>query len=134
MLLVAMSLTGCGENVSVSGHVTFEDDGKPVTAGKVVFVGYETLATGPLNKDGYYRLGTLKKKDGILPGTYKVYVECNGGIPVFDPANPNARPKVLHLSKDRSTEKSTDLKCEVEGRTVFDFTVTKGQEEQARVQ
>jgi len=63
---------GCGD-ISVSGKVTLTD-GSPVTKGKVYFENGSFSATGDIQKDGSYQMGTTKKGNGIPPGTYKVAI------------------------------------------------------------
>ena len=74
LCLVALALTGCdGGKKQISGKVTFSD-GKPVTLGKVVFSTESFQATGTIQEDGSYRMGTIGEKDGVPPGEYSVSV------------------------------------------------------------
>ena len=87
-LLVGMlsSLSGCGngmpQTVKVTGKVTF--DGKaPPGPGIVYFLPMEAAAglplrpaTGDFGADGFYRTTTFEKDDGVMPGKYKMYIEC----------------------------------------------------------
>ena len=79
---------GCGNrNVQLSGTVTFEDD-TPLTIGAVVFSTDTFMASGNIGSNGKYLMGSYGMKDGLPPGTYKVYIagateevsEKNGGV------------------------------------------------------
>ena len=80
------SLAGCGnsmpQTVKVTGKVTF--DGKaPPGPGIVYFLPMEAAAglplrpaTGDFGADGLYRTTTFEQNDGVMPGKYKIYIEC----------------------------------------------------------
>lgn len=111
--LVVLFLGGCGDHVPVGGRVTFSDDGAPVS-GTVYFQSDTHLARGALQKDGSYVLGSEKAKDGLPPGTYKVYVQglpvevgkTQTGEPIFEEsvdakfANPAMTELVFEAGKD----------------------------------
>jgi hypothetical protein len=66
---------GCDDKVKVKGVVTL--DGKPIEGAVVTFIlesGGGQSASGTTQKDGSFRLTTLKENDGIRPGNYKVTV------------------------------------------------------------
>lgn len=65
---------GCGDKVHLGGKVTYSDDGSPLGVGTVCFETDSYLARGTLKADGTYVTGSLSEKDGIPPGTYRVYV------------------------------------------------------------
>ena len=67
-----LCFVGCGD-LSVSGKVTLTD-GTPVTTGKVYFEDGDFSATGDIQKDGSYRMGTVKDGSGVPPGHYKVAI------------------------------------------------------------
>ena len=71
-ILCCPFFVGCGE-LSVTGKVTLTD-GTPVTKGKVYFENGSFSATGDIQKDGSYRMGTGTKGNGIPPGQYKVAI------------------------------------------------------------
>lgn len=92
-LCCVLFATGCNSGkVPVCGNVTFSDDQSPVTSGTVYFQTESYLARGALQADGSYVLGSEKAKDGLPPGTYRVYVQgaltevgkTPGGEPVFE--------------------------------------------------
>jgi len=74
-LCVSLCVWGCGSgNVGLSGKITFSDDGSPLTVGTVYLSSGAHLARGDINSDGTYQIGSLSQKDGLPPGTYRVYV------------------------------------------------------------
>ena len=75
--LVLFGASGCGSErfFPVSGQVTYKD-GKPVTAGLVIFepVSQKISARGEIQADGSFELGTHGDNDGVLEGEYKVLI------------------------------------------------------------
>ena len=75
--MVLFGASGCGSETffPVSGNVTYKD-GKPVTAGLVIFepVGQKVSARGEIQDDGSFQLGTHRDDDGALEGEYKVLI------------------------------------------------------------
>lgn len=68
---------GCGKGPELAGvRGTVQYDGKPLTAGKVLFTSVERgmRAVGQINQDGTYVLSTPRDGDGATPGKYKVTV------------------------------------------------------------
>lgn len=81
-------ILGCTRNISLSGQVTYSDDGSPVTNGVICFEGKTRVARGEIQADGSYGIGTFSRSDGIPEGEYGIYffgVESekpiNGPIP-----------------------------------------------------
>jgi hypothetical protein len=73
VILLGISVLGCGQNYSLKGKVTYKD-GTPITVGMVNFESDKSLSRGRIQSDGSYVVGTLKDSDGIPKGTYKVYI------------------------------------------------------------
>ena len=115
-------LIGCGENVQVSGKVTFED-GTPLSKGTVIFTTGTNQSKAAIETDGSYRIGTLNPGDGVPRGTYQVYItgtiELHGAGPMGMPLGATQ----LVDSKFTSPETS-GLTCEVKGSRTYDITVT----------
>ncbi len=120
--VVLVSCWGCGTGssgaggvvtplVPVKGKVTYK--GRPLSSGIVRFQpeGYGRPATGRLQSDGSYALGTAKEGDGVVAGAHVVTI---GGF---------AKP----LASDRTLQKygsriSSHLTAEVDAdHTQFDF-------------
>ena len=116
-LLFSLVFCGCGgSNIKFSGKVTFPD-GEPLTVGLVCFSTSTFMASGELQSDGTYSLGSLAEKDGIPPGKYKVYVQ--GAAVETD-------GRMTSLIDSKFTEAaSTPLEYEVSKGTPpqFDFVV-----------
>lgn len=71
--------SGCGNgNVRLSGKVML-DDGSPVSKGTIYFINGDFQASGDINQDGSFVVGSLGTKDGLPPGDYTVYF---GGVNV----------------------------------------------------
>ncbi len=79
-LLVVALATGCNQRPPtylVHGMVVYPD-GKPLTKGTVEFEAMNQskpiTATGEINSDGSFQLGTFEAKDGAIAGTHRVAV------------------------------------------------------------
>ena len=74
-LTFLVSLTiGCSGNVSLSGKVTYSDDGSPVPIGTVAFLKDGKIARGRIKEDGTYIVGFEKETNGLPPGMYEVFI------------------------------------------------------------
>ena len=116
LTVLVLFFGGCGGgNVSLNGHVVFSDDGSPLTTGTVCFVTETMLARGTLDAGGKYTVGTNGQRDGLLPGTYRVYIlgaqreigtdENNMSIdePLIDEKYMNPETSGLQVTVDRRT-------------------------------
>jgi hypothetical protein len=75
LILSLVLLAGCSHGrVQLGGKVTFSDDGSPVTQGTIVFVQDAFQATGTIQPDGSYVVGSFSTKDGLPPGNYAVWL------------------------------------------------------------
>ena len=128
----ALFFVGCGDP-SVSGKVLLTD-GTPVTTGKVYFEKGSFAATGTIQKDGSYRMGTTKEGNGVPTGKYKVAImgavlnqfpdsekEQKGGLGMVT----IRKPVVFQNLVDRKyTSVSTSgLEIEVKGSVKHDIIV-----------
>lgn len=66
-------VAGCGDKHKVGGRVVFSD-GEPVTSGIVYFTSPTFMGRANINPDGSYDVSSIKPKDGLPEGKYKVYV------------------------------------------------------------
>jgi hypothetical protein len=75
-LILFAVLAGCGQDSKLgSVYGTVRLDEKPVTKGTVRFVpAAGRAATGKIQSDGTFTLGTYGESDGALLGTHKVAV------------------------------------------------------------
>lgn len=117
---IAVSLAGCGGGnrpYPVHGTITYED-GQPareLAGGSVTFNSEELRksATGAIQEDGSYRLTTVAKNDGAIPGHYKVMIVPPSASTGTD------REKMSTLMLKRVIDpryeslKTTDLKADV---------------------
>ena len=139
ILFLLFAATGCGKNCKVSGKVTYPD-GKPVTAGKVIFETDTYFASGWLTEDGTYKLGGAEIGDGVLPGTYRVSISSpvepiitelpplrQGGTPRFKSVMPP-----LPFDNKYSGGLTSGITCTVKRSMKFDFQVEYPPEDQAK--
>ena len=128
LFAVLLCAAGCGNGqVGLSGKVTFSDDDSPLTVGMVCFSTNSFLARGALNGDGVYTLGSSSEKDGLPPGSYRVYIE---GAVKEDGKNkdgnmslPNMIPAI---DPKYNVAKTSGLVAEVTASTkTFDFKVDR---------
>ena len=131
MILIVLMAVGCGRNAKVTGKVTFPD-GSPLTVGKVVFETESFVATGPLLPDGSYTLGSIKAKDGVPPGTYRVAIA--GAMQAGATKNMTAGsgnvsttvPMTFYspaVAKKYTSAETSGITCEVKKSMTFDFQV-----------
>jgi hypothetical protein len=107
----------------VTGKVTFRD-GKPFTAGKVVFhyLGEDEryIREGAIEQDGSYRI-KYGKAEGVPPGTYRVLV-----VPTPPPDPRKPPPGWPPISGIFSRFETSRLEWTVKDKTnTYNFTVWK---------
>ncbi len=126
-VLIISAFAGCGSGTCpVQGKVVYPD-GTPVTTGLVVFESVDLTptvsASGKIQPDGSFRLGTFGLDDGTLPGKYRATVvppPRKNPVSKFDPAV----PEVVH-PRFRSFETS-GLEFEVaRGNNLFELNVKR---------
>ena len=90
VLVSLLIVTGCGQP-KLSGRVVFSDDQSPVTCGMIIFHSGDGIARGYIQPDGSYVVESLRKGDGLPPGTYKISLKSTqirtikpGGGMVFE--------------------------------------------------
>lgn len=131
ILFIIGLLTGCSgpnenlpETAPVSGSVTYQ--GHLVREGMVTFfpVDGRRPSSGPIGKDGHYRLSTFERGDGALLGRHKVIVEASrydeAGNLVYSPqGDPQYLLPTKYIDKNR-----TPLEFEVSrGDNVYDIVI-----------
>jgi hypothetical protein len=92
LYIFILVLTGCyGKNVPLSGVVTFSDDNTPLTMGTVYLTSETFQASGHIQKDGSFIIGSEYPGNGIPPGAYKVSISGVYGKKgnVINSRNPN---------------------------------------------
>jgi hypothetical protein len=152
LMILVLTAAGCGGKytpVPVSGVVTL--DGKPIEGATVYFyaIGEDKegrMAQGATDKNGEFRLSTLREGDGALRREYKVVIHKNVPsrpnlkIPEF-PNTPEGKaqqddfmyrnfmakgiqPFKNALPAKYADPNTTPLTCNVTGRTVVNFELT----------
>ena len=129
-------VAGCSQNVKVTGKVTFED-GTPLTMGRVCFQTETMFADGPLKEDGTYTLGSLGENTGLPKGTYQVFIsgattppQLGAGMGMNPGGGPGAStigsytPGTPLINKKFTDRMTSELTCEVSGKTEYNITVT----------
>lgn len=113
------TISGCGNgNVPLTGHVRF-GDGKPLTGGTVYFIKQGFQASGNLDSNGKFVLGSAKTGDGLPEGEYAVYI---GG------ANPQEDSgKITWIIPEKyESENTSGLSCVVTSATKnFDIVLER---------
>lgn len=120
---------GCGENVRLYGRVTYPD-GTPLRKGTVYFQDENIIGWGDIAPDGTYRIGMNNVGDGILPGSYNVYV--SGAVDIEKPPEPLKEGDPVGDSKKTdlidtrfSAPETSGITCKVEKgmKPPFDIVV-----------
>ncbi|MGL4942825.1 MAG: hypothetical protein ACRC46_06505 [Thermoguttaceae bacterium] len=124
LMLVVVSLVVCGCNngkVSLGGQVTYPD-GSPLTQGTICFETGTYLARGAVGKDGKYTVASVSTRDGLPPGTYKVYLT---GTTLSERDGPKLKMTPL-VNKKYASAETSGLTVEVTASTkTYDFKVDR---------
>jgi len=135
-LLAAFALfcaVGCGSDlprvIPCQGTVTF-DGGPCPKPGTLYFTPIEPApgysmrpATGHFDVDGHFTATTFEPGDGLIPGRYKVGVECWEVEP-----NMEGRAAVSHVSEKYQNPQTSGFEIDVRpdgGPQVFNFDVPR---------
>ena len=126
LLLTSLCFIGCGSgHVTVSGTVTFSDNGEPVKSGSVIFTGDKVMGRGTI-KDGRYSVGLIRDGDGLPPGTYTVSANRRWS-PMVDAETVDMHGN--HIKSDSTQEEfyytKEPITIEVTKPMTFDFTVER---------
>jgi hypothetical protein len=100
LLMTVGTLAGCADDAKIArvdGIVRL--DGKPLASGRVRFVpAAGRAATGKIQSDGTFTLGTFSESDGALIGTHKVavisYEAADDGRPAYEVRTQISKPLV----------------------------------------
>jgi hypothetical protein len=124
-LLICLSAiaVGCNKYVPLKGTVVFSDDGSPLTTGSVIFESGNIGASGTLNERGEFVLGSMKADDGLLSGTYNVFISgafeeveekssgMKRGVPLIHSKFGNKDTSGIVINVDKNT-KNVQIKVE----------------------
>jgi len=113
--------------IPVEGRVTYK--GQPVTHGTVTFMPRDAAegtprrpATGAIQSDGTYRLGTLSPEDGAVPGEYQVViVSITSGPSPEQPDAPEVWAVPKHYGNPVQSGLQASIPAEAKGPLKFDF-------------
>ena len=118
---LALVVAGCGGLYPVSGTVTLED-GTPLTKGLVVFESADgnSMARGPIQSDGSFKLGSNQPGDGVRPGKYRALISG------FDLTDVPDEMKNLPFDAKYMRFQTSGLEFEVEAKpNVFQILLKK---------
>lgn len=124
----ALSLCGCGsgyklETTTVRGKVVL--DGKPLGRGTVIFTPqFGRAATGPIQSDGSYTLGTYKPGDGAVLGKHLVSVISREELPNADPLSMQVGPSLIPVYYGDSGKSGLSYEVKSDGPNVYDIQLS----------
>ncbi len=128
LLILIVILPGCGQNEKLGGvYGTVRLDGKPLAKGTVRFTpAAGRAATGNIQSDGTYTLGTYGESDGALLGKHQVAVIAYDAAADSRPAYEIRNVKSTSLVPDRYMSVGTSgLTFDVKpGKNQADFELT----------
>ncbi len=120
----SLLVSGCGNKQKLGGRVVFSD-GEPLGIGTVFFSNENFLARAHLKSDGTYDVGSLSDKDGLPPGTYKVFItDAIETIRVGPEVKQTESFKPLVARKFCSAQ-TTPLTITIPGEKTFEITVER---------
>lgn len=116
-ILLILFASGCSNDKTpkryeVSGTVLFDDDA-PVRTGIVEFIPMDDgayTANGEIQRDGTFKLRTMSKDDGAVPGKYKVIVKQ---FIFYDKVPKNKHDHGGNVSRQYADFRTTPLTFEV---------------------
>ena len=131
-------LSGCGNQQKLGGQVVFSD-GEPLKTGTIFFSKSDFLARAHIKQDGSYDVGSFGAKDGLPPGTYKVFI--TGALEAVEIQPKSDRPKIVNemgeteaeqtegfkslVAQEFTSEETTPLTITVPGERVYNITVER---------
>jgi hypothetical protein len=137
LLFCALSCIGCSSGTKVSGKITFEEDGSPVSKGVIVFDALQQNSyAAKINADGSYISANKKQNQGIPPGNYKIWLAQTEQIEnTYGPAGETLVSKAIpQIAKEYCSVKTTPLELEVKsgGAMTFDIVIKKPAEKKKK--
>jgi hypothetical protein len=122
---VAAGCAGPNDAYPVKGTVYLDDQPATELAGGTVTFDSAELhksASGEIQADGTYRLSSLKKNDGAVPGTYLVTVSPPESAPAGERGKRAAGPKSAGFVEPKDLQvtierKSNDIPIKLQRRT-----------------
>ena len=134
LAVLVLVLAGCGDSgpkmISVHGKITF-DGGECPAEGTIIFSPIETPAgvakrpgSGKFSKDGAFTITSYKDRpnSGLLPGRYRVRIECISGQP---PQRPGGFEEVSYIAAKYKPEELTVPEDEDDIEINYDIPLKK---------
>lgn len=118
LIPLALAATGCGRGngtVAVTGVATLKD-GPPLPRGRVFLTGGSASASGQINPDGTFTLGTFTTSDGARPGVYTAHIVGateEDTRSEFDRMSGNGKPPPSLIDRKYDAAATSDLKVEI---------------------
>jgi len=117
-LAVVLVFSGCGpdrpQTIPISGTVTF-DGGPPPAPGALYFTsddpaeGFDRRpAVADFDAEGRFEVKSWEEGDGLVPGHYKITVECWEVAPMMGEGPPKS-----YVPEKYTSDRTTDLEIEV---------------------
>ena len=133
LVVVVLCLTGCGKKAKVTGTVKFSD-GTPLNVGTVNFTDGTNLFRGEIQPDGTFEMRTFKPGDGVLKGSYKVYLTetlqfgATGKRVLKGPNGEEIEMEVIGNTTSTIDPKDSDpeqsgMTIDVKGNMTYDITI-----------
>ena len=122
-LFCLLFAVGCGQNCSLKGKVVFSDDQTPLAGGTVCLVSDRGIARGTIDQNGNYVVGSVSAKDGLLPGSYKIYLT---DTELFEPVPGGGLPKRFpQVDEKYSNPETSGLNVEVKSSMTHNIEVNR---------
>jgi hypothetical protein len=128
-VFVAVFCAGCNKNIGIYGKVSFPD-GKPLDLGMVCFQGDRFVYRGMIQADGTFKMSSTKQNDGVVSGTYKVFIT---GAAKGKPLPPNVKfdadgappdePPISMIDEKFTNPATSGITCTVSGRMALPFEI-----------
>jgi hypothetical protein len=135
LITVTLIIAGCGSKVSLTGKITFADNGEPLTRGVIFFTAGTSMAHATIQPDGTFKAGSVSNTDGLVKGQYSVRIAlADTSDPDFKHVPDSGLPEHrLHLIDPKYEQAATSgLVVDVKGSTVYDFTVDRCPQEKQK--
>jgi len=119
-------ISGCGNDILISGKVTFEDDASPIEHGTIHFQSENAVYTGTI-KNGTYKTGGVKAVQAIPPNTYKIWFSNVAHIELNNPGTADDDVVTPLLAEEYGSVKTTPVAFEVKrgGPKTFDIQLKR---------
>jgi len=99
--VVLVVVLGCSDNVPLRGKVVYSDNGEPVPRGLIMLESGTHMSRGEIQSDGTFVISSLKARDGIPPGDYRISIA--GAVETYEMATPRAQRAVMPGEVAQST-------------------------------